>query len=429
MNAVDPASVLHYPDDVERHFVDAAQARAPRSTENECIDRLADAARDLSNLFTTERPASFPDYARRDDLGLAYGLLFFPQTWVRTRFALAEAIEARGWSPARRSISVLDLGAGLGAAGFAAAQLLVARRLADRARILAVDRSPAALDALAGPDGVTTRCPSSSFRIKVETRVADVREFVASLDATRGAFDLIVVSFALNELFASGPSGPSGPAGSDDAARAWLRDVASLLAPSGLLLVLEPALRETATRLRDLVRPLVEAGALHVLAPDLCGSIGPPPDDPRFFDHEVRRWRKPRSLARLNLRLRRSLDELTFSFLALSPTAPRPFPPSPRRARLTSPIARMKGRKAFTAIECRGEPPAAQARVTFDLLDRSLDADAKAALLSLERGDHVEVLDATPHREPGWWRIAGPEALRVAWTPRDGASGAPPGPR
>src|SRR5262245_42511074 len=179
MDAADPASVLAYPHDVERVFLDAARARAPRSTEDECVDRLAERARRLSDLFTTERPDGpdrFPDYAASEESRIAYGLLFFPQTWVRTRFALAEAVEARGWRPARPQTVILDLGAGLGAAGFSAAQFLVARGLADRARILAVDRSKAALDALTD---AKTRCPSSRG-ISVETRVADLAEFSGS---------------------------------------------------------------------------------------------------------------------------------------------------------------------------------------------------------------------------------------------------------
>jgi hypothetical protein len=429
VNPVPDTSVLFYPEDVERRWVAAAQALAPRSTENETIDRLADTARQLSNLFTTERPAVFPDYAASEEARIAYGLLFFPQTWARIRFALVEAIETRGWSPAGGDVSILDLGAGLGAAGWSAAQLLLARGLAKRVRLTSVDRSKAALDAI---PVAMTQSPSATRGIHLETHVADLVEFVASPAARRTPFDVVLISFALNEAFASSapvvaiapaapsaaaPDAPVAPAAaaapsSDDAARAWLRDVAGLLRPNGLLVVIEPALRETATRLRDLVRPLVAAGGLFVLAPDLDGTISAPPTDARFFDHEVRRWRAPASLHRLNLKLRRSLNELTFSFLALSPTAPAPFPQSPRRARLTSPIARMKGRKAFTAIEANG------GRATFDILDRTLDDDATAALLAVERGDHVEISDSTALKEPGWWRIAGPAALRVAWRPR-----------
>jgi SAM-dependent methyltransferase len=438
----DPDTSVHfYPEDIERRWVAAAQALAPRSTENETIDRLADTARQLSNLFTTERPAVFPDYAASLEARIAYGVLFFPQTWTRTRFALAEAIETRGVRPTDGDFSILDLGAGTGAAGWSAAQMLVARGLCGRVRLTSVDRSKAALDAI--PDTMT-RCPSAARAIHVETHEADVVEFVAASAARRASFDVVVVSFALNEAFApSAPSASSAPPASvvpaapiaaavpavtgvavaspadaapnsDDAARAWLRDVAGLLRPNGLLVVIEPALRETATRLRDLARPLVAAGKLSVLAPDLDGTIGAPPADARFFDHEVRRWHAPASLSRLNLKLRRSLNELTFSFLVLSPTAPTPFPPAPRRARLTSPIARMKGRKAFTAIEANA---GSERRATFDILDRTLDDDAEALLLSIERGDHVEISDAAALREPGWWRIAGPAAVRVAWRP------------
>src|SRR5207245_1419868 len=93
------SSVLAYPTEIERRFVEGARARAPRSSENECIDRLVPAASRLSDLFTVARPDEFPDYAADAEARLAYGLLFFPQTWARVRFALAEAVEARAWRP------------------------------------------------------------------------------------------------------------------------------------------------------------------------------------------------------------------------------------------------------------------------------------------------------------------------------------------
>lgn len=418
-DAADPAAVRAYPDDLARLAAEAAHALAPRSTPTEAIDRLVPAAAHLSDLFTTKRPSAFPDYAADPLLRLAYALYFAPQSWVRTRLALCEALEARPRTLGRGAedgrVSVLDLGAGVGAAGLGAAHALRARGGARRVSLVAVDRSASALDAL-----LATRAASPTLSgIDVTPVHGDLTDLRA-LDARPGAsgpFDLAVASFALNEAFA--------PDGDDGRARAWIASVAERLTPDGVLLIVEPAQREPATRLRTLVAPLVgplvgpvappagsaAAPRLHVLAPDLHDGLAPPPADPRFFDHEVRRWRMPAPTARLNAFLRRSLDELTFAFVALSRTPAPAFPAAPRRVRVTSPFGRLKGRRAFTALDAEAGRP------TFDLLLRDVSPAEEARLRAVERGDHVEVLDARPLREPGWWRLAGPDALRTAWTP------------
>jgi SAM-dependent methyltransferase len=364
------------------------------------VDRLWRAASALSDLFTTDRPERFPDYAADEDLRLAYGLYFAPQTWVRVRFPLAEAVQARGWRPpADRALRVLDLGAGLGTAGWSAAQWCVENGLAPGAALLAVDRSPAALDALsdlARPDLPCTR------GLHFSTRVADFADVGGSPRGDLGRHDLVVLSFALNEAF---------PEGSDAAARTFLLALRDALEPGGLLLVVEPALRGTSERLRALVRPLVEAGAWHVLAPDLNGRVAGPPPDPRFFDHEVRRWRSPGTVRTINRRLARSLDELTFSFLALSSAAPAPLPATPRRTRLTSPLARLKGRLACTGLDTDG------ARSTYDLLERHLSGDDRRRLAGAERGDHVQFPRLSPLREAAWFRVPDPSAFEIAWHP------------
>jgi hypothetical protein len=392
--------VRSYPDDLEAALVARAHARAPRSTPTEAVDRLWRAASTLSELFTTARPEQFPDYAADEDLRLAYGLYFAPQTWVRARFPLAEAVEARGWRPpGDRPLRILDLGAGIGTAGWSVAQWCIARELAPSAEILAVDRSRAALAAM---EDLWSIGGSAARGIRLETRVGDFSEAAAAPDASRPRHDVIVLSFALNEAF---------PPGDDAGASAFLVALKDRLAPGGLLLVIEPALRETATRLRTLAAPLVASETYRVLAPDLDGRIGPAPSDARFFDHEVRRWRPPASLRTLNRRLRRSLDELTFSFLALSPEAAAPFPPSPRRTRLTSPLARLKGRLACTGMDAEG------ARSTYDLLERHLTEDDRRRLLRAERGDHVVFSALEPLREPAWFRVPLPDAFQVAWHP------------
>lgn len=376
-------------------------ARAPRSTPDECIARLARPASALTAMFTTERPDRFPDYARDEDTLLAYALLFFPQTWARVRFPLAEALDVRGFRPPPdRPARILDLGAGLGAAGLSAAQLLRARSGTGSVRLTSVDRSATALGVLAA---IATLRLESLRGVDVSAVEGDLLRPATAGLRRAGPYDLVLASFSLNEAFAS----------ADDAeATRWIRDLATLTAPGGRIVLVEPALRTTAERLRRVASPAIADGTLHVHGPDPHGALAPPPTDERFYDHEVRRWAPPHSLVRLNARLQLSLAELTFTSLTLALEAPSGAHALPPDAfRLTSPIARIKGRWVFTGLGADG------VRRDYELLDRGIDDDGAARLRDFERGDLLAARSARDLGQPAKRRIASPSDLVPIWRP------------
>jgi ribosomal protein RSM22 (predicted rRNA methylase) len=88
------------------------------------------------------------------------------------------------------------------------------------------------------------------------------------LPAVEGTFDLVVAAHLLNELFVQRPDRLARRA---QRVLAWSR---ALLAPGGLLILIEPALRETSRELLA-VRDQVLAAGLHVVAP--CFWTGPCP--------------------------------------------------------------------------------------------------------------------------------------------------------
>lgn len=398
MPDVPPASVLFQPADLEAHLVARARARAKGSTEDECIGRLARPAAALTRMFTSERPDVFPDYARDEDSLLAYALLFTPQSWARVRFPLAEAFDVRGFAvPPDRPARVLDLGVGLGGAGLSASQFLIARGNAPSVRLVAADASATALDSLRAFASLGLE---SLLRIDVETIEADLTAPPGPGMRRDAPYDLVLASFSFNEAFASRP---------DEDATRWLRDLAPLLAPTGRLVIVEPAPRVTTDRVRRVAAPLVADGTYHVHGPDLDDRLDPPPADVRFYDHEVRRWTQPHSLERLNARLQLSLRELTFSTLTLARTAPAPLPADVFR--LTSPIVKAKGRWIFTGLGADG------VRRDYELLDRTVDADAAATLRGYERGDLFASPTATDVGQPVKRRIPDPGALVPRWRP------------
>lgn len=176
----------------------------------------------------------------------------------RTEAALARVLDevwgAPGLAPPARA---LDLGAGTGAVG-----RVLRARFGGALELVEVDRT---------------------------TSPGMVRADLArELPPVEAKFDLVVAAHLLNELFAQRPDRVSLRA---QRVLAWSR---ALLAPGGLLVLVEPALRVTS---RDLlaVRDQVLAGGLHVVAPcfwtgpcpalardrDWCHDAAPVPSSPR----------------------------------------------------------------------------------------------------------------------------------------------------
>ena len=160
-----------YAPDVEAFWVERAKHAAGTASFEGALSRVIPVAAAVSDRFTTERPEQFRDYHQNSETLLAYGIFFFPQSWCRVRFALAEAADLRGWAvPADRPVRILDLGAGTGAAGLSAARWCLSRG-APSARLDAVDHSPAALRVL---EELARATPAPRGDVRVATRAADL---------------------------------------------------------------------------------------------------------------------------------------------------------------------------------------------------------------------------------------------------------------
>ena len=138
MSLPPPESARHYPPALEQWWVDRVNHSDVHTLEN--LHRNASV---LSDHFTTKRDKGFPDYFKKPGHLLAYGLYFHPQSWVRTRFPLMEAIQHRGWQPdGDGPIQILDVGSGPGSACLSALQLLQTAFPDLNSRATAVDQSP-----------------------------------------------------------------------------------------------------------------------------------------------------------------------------------------------------------------------------------------------------------------------------------------------
>jgi ribosomal protein RSM22 (predicted rRNA methylase) len=192
-----------------------------------------------------------------------------PRTEAALRRVLDEVWGVPGMAVPARAV---DLGAGTGAVG-----RTLRARFGQALEVVAVDRTP-------GPGVV-------GANLAVE------------LPAVDGKFDLVVAAHILNELYLA-----RGPAERitlrAQRVLAWTR---AMLAPGGVLILIEPALRETSRELLA-VRDQVLAGGLHVVAPcfwtggcpalardrDWCHDAAPVPSRPRVdFSYLVLRREPP----------------------------------------------------------------------------------------------------------------------------------------
>ncbi len=103
----------------------------------------------------------------------------------------------------------------------------------------------------------------------------------------------------------------------------YIATLTELLAPDGLLLLIEPALQETSERLERIRDAVIMKGGVYVWAPCLHQYPCPLLASGRFWCHEVRRWDPPESLRFLNRHLHRTENALKFSFLALGRCPPQ----------------------------------------------------------------------------------------------------------
>ena len=286
-----------------------------------------------------ERALVGQPYLRDPDLRQEYAVEIAP----RTEVALAKVLREVFGESRARSLRVLDLGAGTGAAGAAVRAFFGAG-----AEVVSIDR-------VAGS----------------ATIVADVGA-PGPIRGVAGRFELIVAAHLLNELFLAMPPAERASARTERV-RAWCE---TLLAPAGTVVILEPALRETSRELLA-VRDQLVAGGLHVLAPCLWQGPCPALARERDWCHDVN-YEPPPVIGQRPRRV-------DFAYLALRTTGE----PSQDQSlfRVVSDRLEEKGRLRLYGCGPAGRHPLVR-------LDRH-HAESNAAFAEAERGDLIRVGDTT----------------------------------
>ena len=261
-----------------------------------------------------------------------------PRTEAALGRVLDEVHGAPGTAPPARAV---DLGAGTGAVG-----RVLRARFGETLELVEVDR-------MAGPGIVRAN-------------------LAVELPAPGGKFDLVVAAHLLNELFVD-----RAPA-----ERVRLRALRVLtwakllLAPRGLLILIEPALRQTSRELLALRDQLLSDG-LHVVAP--CFWTGPCPALARERD-----WCHDAAPVR-------SQPRVDFSYLVLSaePVAPRDLhrvvsDPLPEKGRLRLFVCGPHGRHQLIRLSRHRSPSNAA-------LDRATRGDAISIQNAVSADDGLRI--------------------------------------
>lgn len=352
------------------------------------LESLEAEVQGLGDLFTTGRPDRFADYGQQARWRAAYGLYFFPQSFVRAAFPLAEFLDFHpGYWAGREAIHILDLGAGLGACGWGVVRLLRLRGYRQKVILQAVDHSPAQLRVL---ESFGRELREHLGEVEVRILCRDLRQLPADI-----ACDLLLCGFALNEAY---------PEQSAEDLRVPAQAWASRLRPGGLVVILEPALQQLSRRLSLLGNLLPQDGwQRHGPFP----GDGPDPltFDPHRWNHEVRAWRTPQSLQFVNRHLWRDLQHLKFSHLVLGrevtalPSRLGEFAAGPGLFRLAAPMALLKGRFITAGVGTDG------VLRHYDLPTRGLERATRDRLESIERGDWLGLRE--------WQVLGGQESYRI----------------
>lgn len=259
----------------------------------------------LSRLLTRERESLPAAYLKDADLRTAYLRYFLPTNIKKVHRALTDLLLHPGQLLSKEKLRVLDLGAGPGTALLGVLSYFTASDQRPFLDCVAVDRVPENLRV--AEDLFTSYRTRKKLDASLKTICADIE----SADHIReGAFDLVILSNVLNELF---------PFDEDRIARR-IGLVQGLLnrnlAGDGSCIIIEPALRETSRELLG-VRDGLLKQQFFVFSPCLRGTSCPARENPRDWCHEDIPWDPPPLIREIDKLTGLRKDSLKFSYIVL----------------------------------------------------------------------------------------------------------------
>jgi ribosomal protein RSM22 (predicted rRNA methylase) len=345
-------------------------------------DALAQAVVNLSRLFTTARATLPPRYLDDSAHASAYLLYFLPVNLSKVQVLLDE-LPNDNHEISDRPMTVLDLGCGPGTGALALLDWLWHRN-PERAKslsVLAADTSHESLqdakrlwEAYCNETGI----PGQGLRC-VEGNLEHLLKGDFGKQLVRGApYDLMIIANTLNELF---------PAATDPSAEraAVVGQLLPFLSTHGTIMIVEPALRQTARELHQLRNHLLKQNLCTVYSPCLHEADCPALNHPDDWCHEERPWQTPPMIAVIDREVGFIKDALKFSYLLLRTDGRTIVPRSPQTFRVVSELRELKGEKRAWLCNETGRPEVGRLDRKATTHNAAVDRWHRGAIIQIER--------------------------------------------
>jgi SAM-dependent methyltransferase len=346
-------------------------------------DALAQAVVNLSRLFTTSRPSLPARYLDDSAHATAYLSYFLPVNLSKVQVLLDELPNDSSHETSDRPMTVLDLGCGPGTGSLALLDWLW-HRSPERAKsvsVLAADASYASLqdakrlwEAYCSEVGI----PNAGLRCVEGNLEHPLKGDLGKQIVRGGLYDLIIIANCLNELFPTAGDPPVERA-------AVVAQLLPFLAPHGTLMIVEPALRQTARALHQMRNHLLKQGLCTVYSPCLHEAACPALDHPDDWCHEERPWQTPPAIAALDQEVGFIKDALKFSYLLLRTDGRTIVSRSPQTFRVVSELRELKGEKRAWLCNETGRPEVGRLDRKASPHNAAVDSWHRGAIVQIER--------------------------------------------
>ncbi len=336
--------------------------------------RLAQVVSDLSRLFTKERTELSRSYLEAPAVATAYLSYFVPVNLSKIQVLLDEMPIAQ----LQERFSVLDLGSGPGTGSLAVLDWWHQQKYAGALSVVAVDSSQGALTQAS--QLWNQYCHAAGIRgASFHSYKRDLEQTDWSESIRQSApFDLIILANTVNEMYA----GAKDPIA---ARTAVVSQALSLLAPSGTMMILEPALRETSRALHHLRDRLLQEKQCTVFSPCLHENSCPALVNPYDWCHEERAWDQPTVIQQIDDEVGFIKDALKFSYLLLRKDGKTITERRSDVYRVVSELREMKGEKRAWLCNEQGRHEVGRQDRLASPQNEAFDQWHRGAIVQIER--------------------------------------------